>query len=113
MHGGRLVNNQLSGASGSQIELIDFLFRPSNCLYRFNSYLVGLAAGFELRIKLIVDISARWSSYLFRSRRARPADDGLHLLKYTQASPLLYFLSACKTSLVLVCSSGGSGVLSV
>jgi hypothetical protein len=55
---GRLVNNQLSGVSGSQIELTDFLFRPSNCLYRFNPYLVRLAAGFELRIELIVDISA-------------------------------------------------------
>jgi hypothetical protein len=37
--------------------LIDFLFRPSNCLYRFNPYLVGLAAAFELRIELIVDNS--------------------------------------------------------
>jgi hypothetical protein len=50
----RLVNNQLSGASGSHI---DFLFRPSNCLYRFKPYLLGLAAGFELRIEFIVDIS--------------------------------------------------------
>jgi hypothetical protein len=53
----RLANNQLSGAQRSQIELIDFLFRPSNCLYRFNSCLVGLAADFELRIKLIVSNS--------------------------------------------------------
>lgn len=54
----RLVNNQLSGAWKSQIELIDFLFRPSNCLYRFNSCFIGLAAGFDLRIELIVDNSA-------------------------------------------------------
>jgi hypothetical protein len=49
-----------------------------------------------------------------RSRRAQPADDGLHLLLQwrnvsyiTPASPPSYSFSACDTLLVLVYSSGG------
>jgi hypothetical protein len=59
---------------------------------------------------------ARWSSYLFRSRRARPADEGLHLLLHwrnvshiTQASPLSHSLSVREMLLVLVCRGGGGG----
>jgi hypothetical protein len=55
----RVVNNQLSGAQRPQIELIDFLFKPSNCLYRFNPCFIWLAADFELRIELIVENSVR------------------------------------------------------
>jgi hypothetical protein len=46
----RLVNNQLSGAWGSQIELIDFLLGSATAHIGLTPYLVGLAAGFELRI---------------------------------------------------------------
>jgi hypothetical protein len=60
----RLVNNQLSGAQRSLIEMIDFLFRPGNCLYKFSSCLVGLAAGFQLRIELIVDNSANTAPWM-------------------------------------------------
>jgi hypothetical protein len=61
---------------------------------------------------------ARWSSYLFRSRRARPADNGLHLLLHwrnvsyiTRASPPSHSLSVREMSCVLVCGSGGGGVI--
>jgi hypothetical protein len=37
----RDVNNQLSGAQTANIYLMDFLSRPSSCLYRLNSYTVG------------------------------------------------------------------------
>jgi hypothetical protein len=37
-----VVNNQLSGAGKVEIDLIDFLFKPSSYLYRFNSYPIGL-----------------------------------------------------------------------
>ena len=63
---------------------------------------------------------ARWSSYLCRSCRTHPADDGLLLLLHwhnvsyiTQASPPSYSFSACDTLLVLVYSSGGGGVFLV
>jgi hypothetical protein len=59
---------------------------------------------------------ARLSSYLFRGRRARPANDGLHLLLHwrnvshiTQASPLSHSLSVREMLLVLVCRGGGGG----
>jgi hypothetical protein len=35
----RLRNNQSSGSSKVQIGLIDYLFRPSSFLYKFNSYI--------------------------------------------------------------------------
>jgi hypothetical protein len=37
-----VVNNQLSGAGKVEIDLIDFLFKPSSYLYRFNSSPIGL-----------------------------------------------------------------------
>jgi hypothetical protein len=37
-----VVNNQLSGAGKVEIDLIDFLFKPSIYLYRFNSSPIGL-----------------------------------------------------------------------
>jgi hypothetical protein len=37
-----VVNNQLSGAGKVEIGLIDFLFKPSSYLYRFNSSPIGL-----------------------------------------------------------------------
>jgi hypothetical protein len=37
-----VVNNQLSGAGKVEINLIDFLFKPSIYLYRFNSSPIGL-----------------------------------------------------------------------
>ena len=40
-----------------KIELIDYLFRLDNSLYRLNSYSIGLAALFEEQIELIVDNS--------------------------------------------------------
>jgi hypothetical protein len=37
-----VVNSQLSGAGKLEIDLIDFLFKPSSYLYRFNSSPIGL-----------------------------------------------------------------------
>ena len=53
----RHVNNQLSGVPTSGLGLICFLLELSNYLDRFNPYSIRLAAGFELRIDLIVDKS--------------------------------------------------------
>ena len=36
----RVVNNQLSEAQKARIELIDYLYRLSNYLYKFNSFLI-------------------------------------------------------------------------
>jgi len=53
----RHVNNQLSRAPTSELGLICFLLELSSYLDRFNPYSIRLAAGFELRIDLIVDKS--------------------------------------------------------
>jgi hypothetical protein len=42
MRSATVVNNQLSGAGKVEIDLIDFLFKPSIYLYRFNSSPIGL-----------------------------------------------------------------------
>jgi hypothetical protein len=54
-------------------------------------------------------------SYLFRSRRVRPADDGLHVLLpwrivacITQVSTFPFCM---QTSLALVCGSSGGGII--
>ena len=46
----RVVNNQLSGAQRAQIELIDYLYRLSNCLYGFSSSLIGKRVKSEGRL---------------------------------------------------------------
>jgi hypothetical protein len=42
LHTITVVKNQLSGAGKVEIDLIDFLFKPSSYLYRFNSSPIGL-----------------------------------------------------------------------
>ena len=43
-----VANNQLSGAYETQIDLIDFLYKPSSCLYRANSYPFALVTHLEV-----------------------------------------------------------------
>jgi hypothetical protein len=69
---------------------------------------------------------ARWSSYLCHSRRARPADDGLHLLlrnvsyNYTSKPSIIFFFRYWCWAIVVVgaesfvsnlsCAQSGAGI---
>jgi hypothetical protein len=44
----KVVNNQLSGARDMQVDLINYLLRPRDCLHKFNPYYLRLVTHLEV-----------------------------------------------------------------